>query len=118
MGNVIGPQMGATSVPTNNNSVLKCYTYNFEGQLLKPHCSFNNLCWRCGGGHPMICCPLKQENKHVDTSSIRRPRFQRFRGVIKFRTSVSFIKPSKVSATKIYFHSCGSKEVPIFSQMF
>jgi hypothetical protein len=80
IGNAIGPQMGATSVPTNNNSVLKCYTYHFEGQRLKPHCSFKNLCWRCGGGHPVICCPLKQEHKPVDTCSISRPRFQRFGG--------------------------------------
>ena len=28
----------------------------------------------------MICCPLKQENKPVDTSNIRRPRFQGFGG--------------------------------------
>jgi hypothetical protein len=29
MGNGTGPQMGATSVATNSNSVLKCYEYNF-----------------------------------------------------------------------------------------
>ena len=112
IGNAIGPQMGATSVPTNTNSVLKCYTYHFEGQRLKPHCSFKNLCWRCGGGHPVICCPLKQENKPVDTCSISRPRLQRFGGH-QIQELVTFIKPSNVSATKIYFHTCGSKEVPI-----
>lgn len=47
-------------IPNNNQSQLKCYSFNFEGFCTKQSCIYRNACIRCSGGHPVINCPNKQ----------------------------------------------------------
>lgn len=50
----------ATVSPSNsNNSVGKCFAFNYEGNCKKPDCQYKHTCIRCSFNHPIISCRVR-----------------------------------------------------------
>lgn len=43
-----------------NNTLYKCYKFNYEGNCFRKACFYKHLCIKCNGGHPAMSCPYKQ----------------------------------------------------------